>query len=95
MEGYSAGLNLNCTNKKNHEAGIVEWIALVAFIFYKHPFIYLVKSMKSFLLNSFNSESTNLIYAVICQGYEEEYKEETGCPVKQWRGHCRKYKKKL
>ena len=39
---------------------------------------------KSFLLkNSFNCESSNLIYVVICQGCKEENIGETGCLVKE------------
>ena len=35
------------------------------------------------LKNSFNCESSNLIYVVICQGCKEEYIGETGCLVKE------------
>ena len=39
---------------------------------------------KAFLLkSSFNCESSNLIYAVICQECKEEYIEETDCRVKK------------
>ena len=39
---------------------------------------------KTFLLkNSFNCESSNLIYVAICQGCKEEYIGETGCLVKE------------
>ena len=39
---------------------------------------------KTFLLkNSFNCESSNLIYVVICQECTEEYIGETGCQVKE------------
>ena len=49
---------------------------------------------KNFLLkNSFNCESSNLIYVVICQEYKEEYIEETDCLVKErtniYRQHIR------
>ena len=49
---------------------------------------------KTFLLkNSFNCESSNLIYVVICQGSKEEYIGETGCLVKEriniYRQHIR------
>ena len=49
---------------------------------------------KKFLLkNSFNCESSNLIYVVICQEYKEEYIEETDCLVKEriniYRQHIR------
>ena len=36
-----------------------------------------------FLKNSFNFESSNLIYIVICQGCKEEYIGETGCLEKR------------
>ena len=35
------------------------------------------------LKNSFNRESSNLIYVVICQGCKEEYIGETGSLVKE------------
>ena len=39
---------------------------------------------KTFLLkNSFNCQSSNLIYVIICQGCKEEYIGETGCLVKE------------
>ena len=39
---------------------------------------------KTFLLkNSFNCESSNLIYVAICQGCKEEYIGETGCLVNE------------
>ena len=49
---------------------------------------------KTFLLkNSFNCESSNLIYVVISQGWKEEYIGETGCLVKEriniYRQHIR------
>ena len=49
---------------------------------------------KTFLLkNSFNCQSSNLIYVVICQGCTEEYIGETGCLVKDriniYRQHIR------
>ena len=49
---------------------------------------------KNFLLkNSFNCESSNLIYVVICQEYKEEYIGETDCLVKEriniYRQHIR------
>ena len=49
---------------------------------------------KTFLLkNSFNCESSNLIYVVICQEYKEEYIGETDCLVKEriniYRQHIR------
>ena len=49
---------------------------------------------KIFLLkNSFNCESSNLIYVVICQEYKEEYIGETDCLVKEriniYRQHIR------
>ena len=48
----------------------------------------------SFLLkNSFNCESSNLIYVVICEGCKKEYIGETGCLVKEriniYRQHIR------
>ena len=40
---------------------------------------------KTFLLkNSFNCESSNLIYVVIYQGCKEEYIGQTGCILKEW-----------
>ena len=46
-----------------------------------------------FLKKNFNCESRNLIYAVICQGSQEEYIGETGCLVKErisvYRQHIR------
>ena len=36
------------------------------------------------LKNSFNCESSNLIYVVIYQGCKEEYIGETGCLVREW-----------
>ena len=46
-----------------------------------------------FLKNSFNCESSNLIYAVICQRCKDEYVEEAGCLVKEqiniYRQHTR------
>ena len=36
-----------------------------------------------FLKGSFNCESRNLIYVVICKGCKEEYIGETGCLVKE------------
>ena len=49
---------------------------------------------KTFLLiNSFNCESSNLIYVIICQGCKEEYIRKTGCLVKEriniYRKHIR------
>ena len=49
---------------------------------------------KSFLLkNSFNCESSNLIYVFICQGCKEEYTGEKGCLLKEriyiYRQHIR------
>ena len=49
---------------------------------------------KTFLLkNSFNCESSNLIYVVICQGSKKEYIGEMGCLVKEqiniYRQHVR------
>ena len=49
---------------------------------------------KTFLLkNSFNCQSSNLIYVVICQGCTGEYIGETGCLVKDriniYRQHIR------
>ena len=48
------------------------------------------------LKNSFNCESSNLIYVVICQGCKEEYIGETGCLVKEqikiYRHHIRQPK---
>ena len=43
------------------------------------------KRVNNFLLlkNSFNSESSNLIYVVICEGCKKEYIGETGCLVKE------------
>ena len=45
------------------------------------------------LKTSFNCESSNLIYVVICQGCKEEYTGETGCLVKEriniYRQHIR------
>ena len=44
----------------------------------------LKRVIKTFLLkSSFKSESSNLIYVVICQGCKEEYIGETGCLVKE------------
>ena len=82
MEGYFVGLNLNRI-KKITKQGIVERITSATFIF-MHPHIYFGESIKLFLLeNSFNGRSINLIYAVICQKYEEGYIGETCCPVKK------------
>ena len=43
--------------------------------------------------NSFNCESSNLIYVVICQGSKEEHIGETGCLMKEriniYRKHIR------
>ena len=36
-----------------------------------------------FLKNSFNYESSNSVYIVICKGCKEEYIGETGCLVKE------------
>ena len=52
------------------------------------------ETRKTFLLkNSFNSQSSNLIYVVICQGCKENYIGETGCLVKEqiniYRQHIR------
>ena len=33
--------------------------------------------------NSFNFESSNLIYIAICEGCKQEYKAATGCLVKE------------
>ena len=48
-----------------------------------------------FLKNSFNFESSNLIYVVICQGCKEEYIGETGFLVKEriniYRQHIRQW----
>ena len=49
---------------------------------------------KTFLLkNSFNCDSSNLIYVVISQGWKEDYIGETGCLVKEriniYRQHIR------
>ena len=58
-------------------------------------FLYEFKRVnKTFLpKNSFNCESSNLIYVVICQGCKEEYIGETGCLVKErvniYRQHIR------
>ena len=45
------------------------------------------------LKNSFNSESSNLIYVVISQGCKEKHIAETGCLVKEriniYRQHIR------
>ena len=47
---------------------------------------------KSFLLkNSLNYESTNLIYAVICQVCKEEYIGEMDCLVKEQINICRQH----
>ena len=58
-------------------------------------FLYQFKRVKKTLLlkSSFNCESSNLIYVVICQGCKEEYTGETGCLVKDriniYRQHIR------
>ena len=49
---------------------------------------------KTFLLkNSFNCESSNLIYVVICQGWKQKYVGETGSLEEEWidiyRSHIR------
>ena len=47
---------------------------------------------KTFLLkNSFNCESSNLIYVVICQECKEEYIGETGCLLKGRRNIYRQH----
>ena len=40
---------------------------------------------------TFNCESSNLIYVVICEGWKEEYIGETGCVVKAWINVCRQH----
>ena len=63
--------------------------------YYLKVFLYQFKRVnKTFLLeNSFNCESDNLIYVVICQGCKGEYIGETGCLVKErksiYRQHIR------
>ena len=48
---------------------------------------------KLLLKNSFNCETSNLTYVVICQGCKEEYIGKTGCLVKErkniYRQHIR------
>ena len=47
---------------------------------------------KTFLLkNSYNCESSNLIYIFICQGCKEEYIGEKGCLVKKWKNIYRQH----
>ena len=45
------------------------------------------------LKNSFNFESSNLIYVVICKGCKEEYIGEMGCLVKEQINNYRKHKR--
>ena len=50
---------------------------------------------KTFLLkNSFNWESSNLIFVIICQGCKEEYIGETACQVKEQRSIYRQHIRK-
>ena len=102
LEGYSAGLNLNCNYNNNNSSssnkykitkrGIVElWEKLrqlpVSFI--SILFIYLGKSIKSFLLkNSFNGDSTIFICAVIFQGSKRNN-------INNWQLNTYKYYKYL
>ena len=57
--------------------------------------LYQFKRVKKIFLvkNSFNCESSNLIYVVICQGCKEKHIGETGCIVKRqiniYRQHIR------
>ena len=44
-----------------------------------------------FLKNSFNCESSNLIYVVICQGCKEEHIGQTDCLVKERIKICRQH----
>ena len=47
------------------------------------------------LKNSFNFESSNLIYVVICKGCKEEYIGEMGCLVKEQINNYRQHKRQL
>ena len=93
LVGYSVGINLS-QSTKIPQWKIVEGIASVALIFWKHPYINLNELRIFFLLkSSFNCKSSNLVYVFICQGCKEEYWGETGCQVKEqiniYRQHIR------
>ena len=57
----------------------------VSCLYLLKAFLYQFKRVRKILLlkNSFNCESSNLIYFVICQGCKEKYIEETGGLVKE------------
>ena len=68
---------------KNHEVKSC-WNNCVSCLYLLKASLYHWKKLiKLFLLkNSYDCESSNLIYVVICQGSKEEYIRETGCLVK-------------
>ena len=79
---------------KNHEVKNCGKICVSCPYLLKTSLYQFKRVNKHFLLkNSFNCESSNLIYVAICQGCKEEYIEETGCLVKErtriYREHIR------
>ena len=89
LVGYSVGLKHKNHEKKNCRKNCVSCSYLLKASLYQFK-----RVKKTFLLkNSFNCESSNLIYVVICQGCKEEYIGETGCLVKEriniYRQHMR------
>ena len=55
--------------------------------------LYQFKLVKKLFLvkNSFNSDSSNLIYVVICQGCKQEYTAETDCLMKERINICKQH----
>ena len=75
---------LFCNLNLNHNAKIRKKLQRIASAAPLKTFLYQFKRVNNFFAkNSFNCESSNLIYVAIYQGCKEEYIEETGCPVKQ------------
>ena len=90
LEGYSVGLNLN-HNTKITRWKIVERIASAARLLKASLHQFKLVNKTFFLKNSFNCESSNLIYVVICQGCKEEYIGQTDCLVKERIKICRQH----
>ena len=76
---------LFCNLNLNHNAKIRKKLQRTASTVLLKTFLYQFKRFNYFFFakNSFNCESSNLIYVAIYQGCKEEYIGERGCLVKQ------------
>ena len=65
----------------------------VSYSYFLEASIYQFRWVNKTLLlkNSFNCESSNLIYVVICRGCKEKYIGETGCLVKKRTSNYREH----